>query len=100
MKTHRWKDIRRKASPDKEEASRQWVANELLLMSLRSVRELAGKTQEEVAEITEIAQGELSKIERREDHLVSTVRRYIEALGGELHVVASFDDKSVRLKGI
>ncbi len=100
MKTHRWKDIRRKVSPDKEEASRRWVANELLQMSLREVREIAGKTQEEVAEITEIAQGELSKIERREDHLVSTVRRYIEALGGELFVVARFDDKSIRLKGI
>ena len=100
MKTHRWKDIRRRASPNKEETSRRWVANELLQMSLREVRELCGKTQEELAEITEIAQGELSKIERREDHLVSTVRRYIEALGGEVHVVANFDDKSIQLKGI
>ena len=100
MGTHKWKDIRRKASPEREKATREWVAGELLQMSLRDVRELVGKTQEEVAEVADIAQGELSKIERREDHLVSTVRRYVEALGGELHVVASFDDKSIRLKGI
>ncbi|MEE9263533.1 MAG: type II toxin-antitoxin system RelE/ParE family toxin [Vicinamibacteria bacterium] len=37
---------------------------------------------------------------RRENHLVSTLRRYVEALGGELEIVASFGDKRVRLQGI
>ena len=45
-------------------------------------------------------QSEVSKAERRDDHLLSTLRRYIEALGGELEVVARFGDKSVRLKGV
>lgn len=100
MKTHAWKDVRRKANPEKEEASQRWINKHLLEMSLREVREFAGKTQEEIAELVETAQGELSKIERRDDHLVSTIRRYVEALGGELDIVARFDDKTIRLKGI
>ena len=100
MRTQTWKDIRRKASPDKEAASHRWVEHELLEMSLRDLRETAGKTQVEVAAATEIAQGELSKLERRDDHLVSTVRRYVEALGGELEIIARFADKTVRLRGL
>jgi hypothetical protein len=47
-----------------------------------------------------MAQGELSKIENREDHRLSTLRRYIKALGGDLEVVAVFDDKRIRLHGV
>ena len=39
----------------------------------------------------------LSKIERREDVNVSTLRRYVHALGGELHVTAIFDDGEVEI---
>jgi hypothetical protein len=64
------------------------------------VRELAGKNQVELAAALEKAQGEISKIENREDWLLSTVRNYIEALGGELEVVARFGKKVVRLRGM
>ena len=48
----------------------------------------------------DFAQSELSKIERREDHLLSTLRKYVEALGGELEVVAVLGDKRIRLRGV
>lgn len=76
------------------------VRRELLSMELRELREQAGKTQAEVAEVAEMTQAELSKFERREDHLISTLRRYVTALGGELEVVAVFDNKRIALKGI
>ena len=76
------------------------VRRELLTMELRELREEAGKTQTEVAEIAEMTQAELSKFERRDDHLISTLRRYVTALGGELEVVAVFNNKRIALKGI
>ena len=69
-------------------------------MNLRALRELLGKTQEELARLAATAQSELSRAERRDDHLVSTLRRYVEALGGELEVVASFGKKRIRLQGL
>ena len=76
------------------------VERELLDMSLREVRELAGKNQVDVAAALEKAQSEISKIENREDWLLSTLRRYVEALGGELEVVAVLGDKRLRLRGV
>lgn len=69
-------------------------------MDLRAMREVAGKTQVELAKKMAVTQAELSRAERRDDHLVSTLRKYVEGLGGELEVVAHFGDKSVRLRGV
>jgi transcriptional regulator with XRE-family HTH domain len=49
------------------------VRRELLAMDLRELRQEAGKTQAEVAGIAEMTQAELSKFERRDDHLISTL---------------------------
>ncbi len=59
-------------------------------MPLRSLRAAIGKTQVDVSEATGIAQSEVSRIEGRDDALVSTLRRYVEALGGKLEIVAAF----------
>jgi transcriptional regulator with XRE-family HTH domain len=67
---------------------------------MSSTREVAGKTQGEIAAVVEMTQGQLSRLEHRDDHLVSTLRRYVEALGGELEVVARFNDRTVRLRGV
>jgi hypothetical protein len=101
MKVHRWDDIRRKKLSAKEiEENARWVEQEIVELNLRALRELTGKTQMEVAKAAEMTQPETSRAERREDHLISTLKRYIEALGGELEVFAVFDDKRVKLKGV
>ena len=69
-------------------------------MNLLAVRELLGKTQVQLARKAKMSQADLSKTERRTDHLLSTLRRYVEALGGELDVIARFGDKQVRLRGV
>lgn len=61
---------------------------------------LLGVPQTELAARTGLDQPEVSRLERRPDHLVSTLRRYVEALGGELEVTARFGTKAVRLKGV
>ena len=100
MATHRWNELKHKATPERQAALRREVAQEAAEMTLRELREAAGKTQVEVAEATAIAQSELSRIEARDDHKLSTLRRYVEALGGELEVTAVLKGKRVVLAGV
>jgi hypothetical protein len=55
-------------------------------LTLRQLREEAGKTQVDLAELTEMTQSALSRIGRREDNPIEALRSYVEALGGELEV--------------
>jgi hypothetical protein len=70
---------------------------------LRSVRLAAGKTQGDVSKATGIAQGDVCRLEQREtldECQVSTLRRFVEALGGRLDVNAVFaGGQRVALKG-
>jgi transcriptional regulator with XRE-family HTH domain len=69
-------------------------------MNLRELREMAGKTQAEVAELVEVTQSALSKMERRDDTPIPTLHRYVQALGGELEIVAVIGNKRVTLAGV
>jgi hypothetical protein len=61
------------------------IRDEMTLMQLRKDLNL---TQEQMADILEKRQAEVSKFEKRGDMLISTLRGYIRALGGELELVA------------
>ena len=101
MKIHHWNDIKRtRLSPERIEEIRKQVEAETVELNLQAMRKVLGKTQVEVAEAAQMTQTELSRAERRDDHLVSTLRRYVEALGGELEVTARFGKKKVRLVGV
>jgi len=65
-----------------------------LLSRLRKDRDL---TQQELADILEIRQSAISKLEKQDDIMLQTLERYINALGGELEVVAKFPDMEVSL---
>ena len=98
MTVHTWQEIKaKKFSPDQLQQIDNAVEQELLEMDLRALREAAGLTQEELAQRVAITQSQLSKLERREDHRISTVRRYVAALGGELEIVAVVDGKRILL---
>ncbi len=71
-------------------------------LTLRTLREASDKTQIDVARGSQIDQGDVSRLESREDFddcLVTTLRRYIEALGGTLDLVAQFGDKKISIAG-
>ena len=74
-------------------------ANELEV-SLRELRQLADMTQGQVADALGIDQGQLSRFERQEDRRVSTLRSYVNALGGELELVATIGDRRITLRGV
>ena len=65
---------------------------------LSEVRRLAGKSQRELAKTLGIKQPSLSKLESQDDMQLSTLRRIVEALGGELQVLARFPHTTVRVK--
>jgi transcriptional regulator with XRE-family HTH domain len=69
-------------------------------MNLRSLRESLGKTQDEIARRAAMTQSQLSRLERRDDHLLSTLRKYVRALGGDLEVVAVLRKKRVSLRDV
>ena len=65
-------------------------------LTLRTLREAAGKTQAEVAEAAKMDQADISRLENREsfaDCQVSTLQRYVAALGGQFELVAGFGNK-------
>ena len=70
-------------------------------MSLRDLRQALTLTQERMAETLGIGQDCVSRLEKRSDLLLSTLRSYIEAMGGQLLLIAEFPDRApVTLSGL
>src|SRR5690606_4861707 len=93
----KWSDIRRKRFSETERAEQdRRIDAELVEMSLAELRRELGVTQAEMASAIEITQSQLSKMERRDDHLVSALRRAVGALGGGIAVTAVVDSKRVK----
>ncbi len=67
-------------------------------MNLAEMRQALSLTQATLAETLGVGQAEISKIENRADLFVSTLRKYIKAMGGELEIRAVFPDHAVMLK--
>ena len=67
-------------------------------VSLRRLRERLAVTQVELAAAMGVAQGDVSRLERREDALVSSLHRYVKALGGELELVATVAGERLAVK--
>ena len=94
--------IRRELSPARRKriAARaaHLVAEEMTLQELRQARKL---TQVRLAKALGITQDGVSRLEKRSDLLLSTLRKTVEALGGRLSLVAEFPDRGpVVLSGI
>ncbi len=97
----KWADIKSgKMDADRIERVRREAKEELRELTLRQLREEVGKTQAEVAELAQVTQSALSRLERRDDNPIEAVRRYVEALGGELELVAVIGNKRVKLLGL
>src|SRR5689334_214971 len=87
-----WKNLKERMSPAAQAHVAARVAATLQSMPLEEIRKAIGMTQIELAEKLEIGQGSVSKLENATDMYLTTLRRYVEALGGELHLSATFGD--------
>jgi len=73
-----------------EDRAAQLISQEMSLRDLRKARSL---TQARIAEILKTSQDRVSRLEKRTDLLISTLRRYVIAMGGNLSFVAEFPDR-------
>jgi DNA-binding XRE family transcriptional regulator len=63
------------------------------LATLKDLRQAMQKTQVDLAAALHIGQDSISRLEKRSDMLLSTLRGYIEAMGGKLEIVARFPNR-------
>lgn len=95
---HSFAKLRERLSPEakaKAEAEAEKLREEMELAEIRRALKLS---QEELAQTLQVGQAAVAKLEKRTDMYVSTLRRFIEAMGGELEIVARFPDHEVHIK--
>jgi DNA-binding transcriptional regulator YiaG len=89
--------LRQKMSEDarkKAEAKTEELLKEMPLHELRQARALS---QQEIGKALNVNQSAVSKMERRSDMYISTLRKVIKAMGGELEIIARFPDGEVKV---
>lgn len=94
---HKWKDVRKPLTPGAEERIRRSVHEASAVMTLHQLREARSLTQVNLAKVLQINQGAVSKMEKRADMYVSTLRNFIQAMGGQLQVKAIFPEGEVQI---
>jgi len=95
---HKWRDIRRSSSDEDEARIKSRVAAELEKLPLAEMRKARQMTQNRLAELLQVNQGAISKLEKRSDMYLSTLRSYVEAMGGNLEIRAVFPNGEVILE--
>lgn len=90
--------LRKAISAERSERNVKRAAAIVAAMELPELREVLEVTQEDLADRLSISQSNVSRLERRHDMLVSTLRQCVAALGGELQLLAVFPDRAVPLK--
>jgi hypothetical protein len=88
----KWSNLKGRMSPQARARVDARVSRTLSGLPLAEIRKAVGMTQEELASQLAQGQGSVSKIENAADMYLTTLRKYVEALGGELHLTATFAD--------
>jgi DNA-binding XRE family transcriptional regulator len=68
-------------------------ARAMELATLKDLRQAVQQTQEQMAAALGVRQDTISRLEKRSDMLLSTMRHYVESMGGKLELVAKFPDR-------
>jgi DNA-binding XRE family transcriptional regulator len=92
-----FKTLRNKMPVAAQKAAAEKTKKMLKEMPLQELRQAHQMSQERMAELLDTKQANVSRIERRTDMYISTLRSYIEAMGGELDIVARFPDGEVHI---
>jgi DNA-binding XRE family transcriptional regulator len=94
---HKFSDLRARMSPAARERSDAQANVMLAEMPLNELRRARGLSQKMLADVLRVQQPSIAKIEKRTDMYLSTLRGHIQAMGGELDVIARFPDGSVKI---
>lgn len=95
----KWRDVMAQMPPEKRERIERGAELLDIAIELSELRKARRLTQEELADRLGIRQANVSKMERRLDMRVSTLREVVEAMGGELRITAHFPDAEYRIDG-
>lgn len=93
----KFSELAAKMSPQAREKAHKMAQEMLAEMPLNELRQARGLSQKKLAEILHVQQPSIAKLERRTDMYLSTLRSHIEAMGGELDVIARFPDGAVKI---
>jgi len=88
--TKPWRELKSRMTPKARARVDARVRQTLTRLPLSEVRKAVGMTQQELAQRLEQRQGHVSKLENAADMYLTTLRKYVEALGGRLHLTATF----------
>jgi len=93
----KYSELRAKMSPEALEKSSALTQEMLDEMPLQELRQARALSQEQLARVLRVKQASVSKLERRTDMYIQTLRSYIEAMGGTLEITALFPEGKVRI---
>lgn len=102
-----WSNVKRDAiragltTQERIDESRERARAEVRSYRLAEIRQRSSTTQTELADLLKVTQGRVSQIESGalDTSELGTLRKYVEALGGTLRVVADFGDVTVTVEG-
>ena len=90
-------ELMAKMSPERRAEVEAMTQKMLAEMPLNELRQARGLSQKMLAEALHIQQPAIAKLEKRTDMYLSTLRSHIEAMGGQLEIVARFPDGAVKI---
>ena len=94
---HPFRELTRDIAPERRRRIDQMKRELLAEMPLHELRRARALTQKDLAETLHVTQPAISKLEQRADVYVSSLRSYIEAVGGRLRIVAEFPEGEVAI---
>jgi DNA-binding XRE family transcriptional regulator len=98
-KTRKFSELSTKVMADPERAQRVAAIEAAIeqALLLGEIRERRSLSQADLAEVLGTSQARVSQVENQSDLYLSTLKRYIEALGGELEIAAVFDGERIEI---
>ena len=87
-----FKELQAQIPPERRARTEELIQNTITEMALNELRKASQFTQADLAATLGVDQGSISKMEQRTDMYISTLRSYVEAMGGSLRVTASFPE--------
>ncbi len=93
-----FKNLKAGLSPEAAEQADRLTQNMMQDMALQELRQAKNMSQEYLAGLLHMKQANISRIEKRADMYISTLRNYVKALGGELDIIARFPEAQIRIQ--
>ena len=89
--------LRNKMKPAARKKAVEKIKALLEVMPLQELRHARNLSQEQLAQTLSVKQAAVSKLEKRANMYISTLRNFIKAMGGDLEIIAKFPDGSIQI---